>query len=135
MPFDIDMRSVSEMGRKLGRFGPIFSVAERKLQEDMAEFLIERIRSYASGRPGPNIRTGAYRQSWNKTYLGMLGGYRVSTSAPQARRLEYGFVGTDSIGRHYHQPPFPHIRPAVADTRPEYAKRYAALPARVWRML
>jgi hypothetical protein len=29
-----------------------------------------------------------------------------------ARRLELGFIGTDSLGRHYHQPPFPYMRPA-----------------------
>jgi len=29
-----------------------------------------------------------------------------------ARRLEFGFIGTDSLGRHYHQPAFPYMRPA-----------------------
>jgi hypothetical protein len=31
---------------------------------------------------------------------------------PYARRLEYGFVGVDSLGRHYHQPAYPYMRPA-----------------------
>ena len=29
-----------------------------------------------------------------------------------ARRVEYGFAGTDSLGRHYHQAPEPYMRPA-----------------------
>jgi hypothetical protein len=31
---------------------------------------------------------------------------------PYARRIEFGFVGTDSLGRHYHQAPEPYMRPA-----------------------
>lgn len=32
---------------------------------------------------------------------------------PYARRLELGFVGTDSKGRHYNDPPRPYLRPAA----------------------
>ncbi|MEV0446303.1 hypothetical protein AB0I46_46175, partial [Streptomyces spectabilis] len=42
----------------------------------------------------------------------------VGTNAPQGRRLEFGFVGVDSLGRHYNQPPFPHLGPAVATFGP-----------------
>jgi hypothetical protein len=31
---------------------------------------------------------------------------------PYARRIEKGFVGTDSLGRHYHQAPQPYMAPA-----------------------
>ena len=41
----------------------------------------------------------------------------VGTDAPQARRLEYGFVGPDKLGRVYNQPPRPHIRPALDENR------------------
>ncbi|MGV9878670.1 hypothetical protein [Streptomyces sp. NPDC003006] len=34
------------------------------------------------------------------------------------RRLEFGFVGVDSLGRHYNQRPFPHLRPAVGTVGP-----------------
>lgn len=44
----------------------------------------------------------------------------VSTSAPEAHRLEYGFVGVDALGRHVEQPPRPHFRPAFT----KYAARY-----------
>ena len=41
----------------------------------------------------------------------------VGTDAPQARRLEYGFVGPDKLGRVYNQAPRPHIRPALDENR------------------
>lgn len=39
---------------------------------------------------------------------------------PYARRIEYGFVGADSLGRVYNQPPQPYMRPAF-ETRKEEA--------------
>jgi hypothetical protein len=75
-----------------------------------------RIRGYASGRPGPNVITGAYRNSWQPTptrrlpYGAMC---TIATDQPQGRRLEFGFVGIDSLGRNYNQPPFPHVQPAL----------------------
>ena len=41
---------------------------------------------------------------------------------PYARRIEYGFMGTDSLGRTYHQEPRPYMRPAfVAQQDPAAA--------------
>jgi hypothetical protein len=39
----------------------------------------------------------------------------VGTDAPQAARLEWGFHGTDSLGRHVDQAPRPHVGPACDD--------------------
>lgn len=74
-----------------------------------------RIRGNASGRPGPNVITGAYRNSWHTQTRGLPFGAwcTIGTMAPQGRRLEFGFVGPDSLGRVYNQPPFPHAGPAV----------------------
>jgi hypothetical protein len=79
---------------------------------------IARIRGNASGRPGPNAPTGDYRSSWKPRpararrlpYGAMC---TLATDAPQGRRLEFGFVGIDSLGRHYDQKPFPHVEPAI----------------------
>jgi hypothetical protein len=46
----------------------------------------------------------------------------VGTNAPQGLRLENGFVGADSLGRVYNQPPYPHFSPAAVQTEPEYAR-------------
>lgn len=45
----------------------------------------------------------------------------VGTNAPQGRRLEFGFVGADALGRVYNQPPFPHVGPAVEEQAPLFA--------------
>ena len=82
------------------------------------------IKGNASGRPGPRAITGNYRRSWNTQMTRHLGGAAaiVGTGAPQGRRLEMGFVGVDSLGRHYNQPPFPHVRPAMQQIEPGFVK-------------
>lgn len=77
-----------------------------------------QVRANASGRPGPNVITGDYRRSIAQTNTMTDGNSPVAyvhSAAPQARRLEYGFVGADVLGRVYNQPPFPHWGPAVRD--------------------
>jgi hypothetical protein len=62
--------------------------------------------------PGPNVVTGDYVRSWEVDHGPVAA--RVWTDAPQANRLEHGFWGmTDSLGRTFHQPAYPHIGPAV----------------------
>lgn len=65
--------------------------------------------------PGPNVATGNYRRSIQHTPT-IEAGEPVSyihSNAAQARRLEYGFVGVDSLGRSYSQPAYPHWQPAA----------------------
>lgn len=90
--------------------------------------LLARIQSNASGRPGPRVQTGQYRRSWQMERGHSAGGpsVMVGTSAVQANRLEYGFVGADSLGRVYNQPPFPHVGPAVQVTEGPFANDLAA---------
>ncbi|WP_329131544.1 HK97 gp10 family phage protein [Streptomyces sp. NBC_01476] len=71
------------------------------------------IQANASGAPGPNVVTGAYLASWQVVSTGDV--TTVGTEAPQGRRLEFGFVGTDSLGRTYDQHPRPHVGLAVGD--------------------
>ena len=71
------------------------------------------------------VRTGDYRRSWTTAVNGMSA--TVGTNKPQARRLEYGFVGTDSLGRHYNQGPRPHVRPAVDAVRGPFLKDVASV--------
>lgn len=37
----------------------------------------------------------------------------IGTDVVYAARQEFGFVGPDSLGRVYHQPPHPYLRPAI----------------------
>ena len=111
----------------LARMGPAARARTRTITRHHAMLLRVRIQRNASGRPGPNVITGKYRASWDvrmRTGGGMVTA-EVFSDAPQARRLEYGFVGVDSLGRHYRQPPFPHVEPAFRRTEPEFLQALA----------
>jgi hypothetical protein len=64
--------------------------------------------------PGPNAATGDYRRSITVTNAAVLGEAisDVDTAAVQAARLEFGFIGRDSLGRNFRQPAYPHWAPA-----------------------
>lgn len=89
-------------------------VVERRMRH-VAALGVARIKQNASGRPGPNVITGRYRASWRSDTRGIPYGAEctLGTDEPQGRRLEFGFVGPDSLGRVYNQPPFPHVQPAI----------------------
>lgn len=89
--------------------------AIEKAVKHTGELGVAQIRGNASGRPGPNVITGAYRNSWRaETHTLRAGAIcTIGTDLPYGRRLEFGFVGTDSLGRTYNQPPFPHVQPAL----------------------
>lgn len=76
------------------------------------------VRGRASGRPGPRVITGDYRRSISGDIieggLGRIVG-QIGSNAAQARRLEFGFFGPDSLGRRYNQSPYPHFGPSVPD--------------------
>ncbi len=44
---------------------------------------------------------------------------KIGPTTPYGRRLEYGFVGADSLGRVYHQRAQPYMRPAAASMKEE----------------
>ncbi|MFJ3043605.1 HK97 gp10 family phage protein [Streptomyces tendae] len=93
------------------------------------------IRWNASGRPGPNIITGQYFDSWRTEPFAVPdgGGAVVGTGQPYGRRLEFGFWDmTDSIGRHFFQPPYPHVEPAVTELSDEYEDAFKAALDRIF---
>jgi phage gpG-like protein len=49
----------------------------------------------------------------------------IGTNLVYAKRVEYGFFGQDSLGRHYAQAPRPYLRPAF-DTKKEAALAFIA---------
>jgi hypothetical protein len=68
------------------------------------------------GEP-PHLRSGDYQASVVSVVAASVSGKsitgRVGSDSPYARRLEFGFVGVDSLGRNYNQAPRPHLRPAL----------------------
>lgn len=96
------MAAMSKAGAEVG------PSVERKVSY-WGHVLESRIKSRAP------VRTGDYRRSWNTQLRGMTA--IVGTNKPQARRLEFGFVGSDSLGRVYNQAPQPHVRPSIEEIR------------------
>ncbi|GHJ34348.1 HK97 gp10 family phage protein [Streptomyces hygroscopicus] len=114
---------LDELGDRLeqaaGQVGPEINRTVQQQARLLRALIMER----ASGRPGPNVITDQYRPSWKREPFPVPdgGGAEVGTRKPQGRRLEFGFWDmTDSIGRHFFQPPYPHVEPAVNELSPEY---------------
>lgn len=101
--------------------------------EKTAADLVALVQQHASGRPGPNAPTGDYRGSWG---VEILEATTTSTSASvgtdraQANRLEYGFNGTDSLGRTFDQQPYPHMGPAADIIEPVFHAAMEAVAAK-----
>lgn len=105
----------------LGASREIPKIAERMTRVH-GQRLVTKIKANASGRPGPNAPTGDYRRSWT-LQVTSRGGFTIAiagTNRPQGRRLEYGFHGVDSLGRHYNQPAYPHVGPAIDAVEPGF---------------
>ncbi len=60
--------------------------------------------------PGPNPKVSAY------------------TADPRGKRFEFGFMRTDSLGRHYHQAPRPHFFAVFDELAPAYIASIDAIP-------
>lgn len=79
------------------------------------------VKAHAAGRPGPRMVTGDFNRSVAlDVTVGGQSTARVGTNRPQARRLEFGFHGIDSLGRNYDQPPYPSFGPGYDDTAPGF---------------
>lgn len=122
--FDFDQ--VGILGNKLRNFPAHFAAALKLYDEDKTEELLRLVIKHASGRPGPNIVSGRYVASFR------IVDKRVVNPSPQTHRLEYGFNGIDSLGRRYHQPPFPHFRPALEEMRKGYRRGIVPLVRNTW---
>lgn len=103
-----------------------------KLAIEMGQQGLTQVKANASGRPGPRVITGNYRGSWNlriERAGPTEGRVVIGSNAPQGPRLEYGFFGADVLGRHYQQPPFPHVRPMAQVVGPLFGARMTKLGA------
>lgn len=78
---------------------------------------------HAHGRPGPRVRSGTL---WRSVHVegpedSGEGSFtaRIGPSVIYARRIELGFMNMrDSLGRLYHQPPYPYMKPGLEDAEP-----------------
>ena len=125
----VDTSQLRDLSRDLGKAG--FTVGARafKIVSHFGLQLQAKVKANAAGRPGPRMQTGDYNRSI-ELQVGIDGGAptaRVGTNRPQGRRLELGFSGTDSLGRTYNQPPFPHFGPALDEIGPAFEAAVAGI--------
>ena len=82
-----------------------------------------------SGMSRPHARTGKLRTSIGVHEVSQVGpGRWMSKTGPTmayGRRVEMGFTGSDSKGRHYQQSPYPYMSPGFEKARPELESLYA----------
>lgn len=124
---------VANLTRSAAETQTLMAAVVEKTATDLAALTQQN----ASGRPGPNAPTGDYRGSWRVEAVrdGVDEVSRsVGTDRAQANRLEYGFVGADSLGRTYDQAPLPHHGPAVDVIEPVFhaAMEAVARKATTW---
>lgn len=99
--------------------------AERGMVRAMIHLEGKVIRKISKGqppsRPGepPHVLTGRLRQSITHQVevVGREVIGRVGTNVEYGRRLELGFVGTDSLGRNVNQAQRPYLRPTLLEER------------------
>jgi len=115
------IQGLDEVQGKMKRFIRYSKTEASAITKTYGTKLEQTVKRNASGRPGPNVITGAYRESIHAVNTGPYE-VTVGTGAVQAMRLEFGFVGVDSLGRHYQQPPFPHFTPARDEIAPQYVE-------------
>jgi hypothetical protein len=112
-----------------GHGAKVAAAAQRTITRE-ALLLQTAVKRHASGRPGPRMITGDYNRSI-AIRVGVLWA-EVFTNKPQGRRLEYGFTGEDSLGRHYDQPPFAHFLPAALERERPFEQALEADMAAGW---
>ena len=123
MDFEIDDNgSISRLALRLNAASVTTGAKAHRLVRHFGTLLQTKVKANASGRPGPRAPTGDYRRSIALSLGVSRGGVEatVGTNRPQARRLEFGFKGTDAAGRSYNQPAYPHFGPAVDELRPDF---------------
>lgn len=133
MVYEVRIQGVDQVARNLAAAGAFARQGQYELADEFGARVASAVRGRASGRPGPRIITGHYISTIDYLVQATANGAEavVYSTAPQARRLELGFYGRDSLGRNYNQPPYPHFRPAFEQQYPFYVDAQYRLAARV----
>ncbi|WP_329126024.1 hypothetical protein [Streptomyces sp. NBC_01353] len=110
---------LDQLGDRLDAAADAIGPAIERRMKHVGTLGVGKIKANASGRPGPMVRNSAvpnYRDSWKDAHHPIPHGAMctIGTTKPQGRRLEFGYWDmTDSIGRHFFQPAYPHVQPAL----------------------
>lgn len=130
----VTVHGADKIAREWAKSAATADAEAYRITRTYTQLLTTSVKAHASGRPGPRTPTGDYRRSITGDVERKAGGTTVGvvgTTRPQGRRLELGFVGVDSLGRHYHQPPYPHFRPALSKIEDAYALALSGIVRRL----
>jgi hypothetical protein len=129
VPAWLEWTGISEFAAALDATIARASVETRAAVAEVASEVEKLAKEFASGRPGPNVVTGTLRRGIKHdpiTPWGVRGWQtELGPTAVYSRRIELGFHGTDALGRHYNQGPFPYFTPAWNTIVPFAAEIYA----------
>ena len=118
---DVFFTGVREFNAALDKMIAAADVAARQIVTQGGHAVEAAAKAHMNGRPGPNVRSGDLRRSVTVTVAkDGLAAYRSETGPTVAygRRIELGFHGADSRGRHYDQQPYPFMQPGFDDAGP-----------------
>ena len=115
--------SVTGLDETLGRFQRALTLIPG---ETSRRTIAAGNRLKAAIQAGSPVDTGAYRGAWQMAVTGPWA-VQVSNAMPYGPRLEFGFHGTDSLGRSYSQGARPHVRPAVEAVVPSWQDDLASM--------
>lgn len=121
--------SASLVSAQLKGVGVRAGIRGFQVTRHFGQLLLTKVQAHSSGRPGPMVRTGGYRRSHGMRMISEGGNPMavVGTNHPAGRRLEFGFVGVDALGRSYNQPPYPHYGPALDEIEEAFVRAIAAI--------
>lgn len=132
MAFSVHFEGVREAQAAISRLVARADVAGRTIVTKGGHIIEAAAKQHMDGRPGPNRITGTLSRSVRLLDVSRraLGGWESHTgpTVVYARRIELGFDGADSLGRVYHQPPYPYLAPGFDDAKP----RLRALATTEW---
>lgn len=98
---------------ELERHGALAAIRVVGASTFIGERLVQEVQRRAPYDP---MHEGEHYKDTIRFEVASVGGVAdlsVGSDAPFAMRLEFGFVGIDSLGRHYDQAPQPHYGPAA----------------------
>lgn len=104
---------MEKLARFVGRLAPALQSNIDSDAVRLGAATLSQLKLRASGRPGPRRITGDYTRQMNMQADHGPDGVVVTIGGTgvQGPRLEFGFVGTDSLGRSYKQRAYRHYGP------------------------
>lgn len=127
--FKLKLKGIKELQRKFKQIDSEMQQALSQATSAAASVVVReaKINSDRGGEDFPNRRTGTLMRNIKevrKEKSPTRCVSQVGATVGYALRLEKGFTDTDSLGRRYHQPPRPFLRPALDENEKEIQKAF-----------